>query len=227
MVQNNRTLDWIPPLQADRQLGDMFYQLRYHPEIRRSLQAGRSFKKLLQPVMWDDPLTLDQGQEGECVGYGWTGLLACQPYHLRVDDATAEAIYEKAQAVGGQLPDEQSGSSVLNGAKAAQALGYIKSYYWAQNPQQVAVALSQGPVVVGIDWHQSMFTPDKNGVLTVAGSVAGGHCVCLHGYDPKVEMFTLRNSWGSGWGVNGDATISMGEFVKVWGGNSEAATVII
>lgn len=35
------------------------------------------------------------------------------------------------------------------------------------------------------------------------GTVRGGHCTCIVGYDNKKKMFKVENSWGSNWGDNG------------------------
>lgn len=33
--------------------------------------------------------------------------------------------------------------------------------------------------------------------------MVGGHCVALVGYDDERKAFLVRNSWGTGWGLNG------------------------
>jgi C1A family cysteine protease len=35
----------------------------------------------------------------------------------------------------------------------------------------------------------------------------GGHAVLAVGYDDKAKRFTVRNSWGPGWGIKGYFTI--------------------
>jgi len=35
----------------------------------------------------------------------------------------------------------------------------------------------------------------------------GGHAMCAIGYDDEKQAFLVRNSWGRGWGMNGDAYI--------------------
>jgi C1A family cysteine protease len=35
----------------------------------------------------------------------------------------------------------------------------------------------------------------------------GGHAVLAVGYDDGVRRFTVRNSWGAGWGIRGYFTI--------------------
>ena len=46
----------------------------------------------------------------------------------------------------------------------------------------------------------------KTGVLTMPASgekVVGGHAVMCVGYDDKAQQFTIRNSWGTTWGLKG------------------------
>ena len=33
--------------------------------------------------------------------------------------------------------------------------------------------------------------------------VVGGHAVCCVGYDDSKQLFIVRNSWGTGWGLKG------------------------
>jgi len=35
----------------------------------------------------------------------------------------------------------------------------------------------------------------------------GGHAVVAVGYDDKAKRFTVRNSWGADWGINGYFTM--------------------
>jgi C1A family cysteine protease len=37
----------------------------------------------------------------------------------------------------------------------------------------------------------------------VSGALAGGHCVCLVGYDDSQGCWIAKNSWGTGWGEGG------------------------
>src|SRR5678815_3728586 len=61
---------------------------------------------------------------------------------------------------------------------------------------------TNGPAVIGSDWLSQMFYPDRNGVVTVAGSIEGGHCYLLLGQRPD-GILVFRNSWGTGWGDGG------------------------
>ena len=39
---------------------------------------------------------------------------------------------------------------------------------------------------------------------TSTEQLLGGHAVCVVGYDDNRQVFIVRNSWGTGWGANGD-----------------------
>jgi len=45
----------------------------------------------------------------------------------------------------------------------------------------------------------------------VTGNVAGGHCVCMVGYDDPQGCWICKNSWGTGWGESGYFSIGYGE----------------
>lgn len=168
-------------------------------------------------VHWTIPICLDQEAEGECVGHGWAHAIAGNPKPLSIGNVTkqnplAEHLYERAQHFDGSPPDEQSGASVDGGAKAAIESGDIAAYHSAGSSiTAVAQAVVKfGPVVLGIPWLQSMFDPDPaTNVLLVDenSGVAGGHCLVANGYDPATDLFTLHNSWGASWAVNGEAQI--------------------
>ena len=67
----------------------------------------------------------------------------------------------------------------------------------------------QGPILtrLGVDrtWDRTTAT-DGHLAEYQAGTVRGGHAVCLVGYTPN--YFIVRNSWGTGWGDGGFAYAS-------------------
>jgi C1A family cysteine protease len=49
------------------------------------------------------------------------------------------------------------------------------------------------------------------------GSLAGGHCVSLIGFDDNLQCWIAKNSWGTGWGEGGFFRIGYGECgIETW-----------
>lgn len=179
---------------------------------------------------------IDQGREGACVGFGWTNELRAEPVRVKFPDPTAFAVglYRQAQLVDEWAGEDYSGTSVLAGAKVAQSLGYISGYRWAFGIDDVVDTLvTSGPVVLGIPWHESMYTTRPSGLVDVSGECVGGHCILATGYDPKkrfisegirntFEAVRLRNSWGNDWGVDGDGWIRVTDLAALLKGEGEA-----
>lgn len=71
---------------------------------------------------------------------------------------------------------------------------------------------SQGPIVVRLDVDRQ-FKSVSYGQTTpldnyVPGNVMEGHAVCLVGYDSTAGTFTVRNSWGTRWGMDGHVYVT-------------------
>lgn len=86
-------------------------------------------------------------------------------------------------------------------SRVAQTLAHMKG------------CLASGfPIVFGFTVYESFEGSDvaNTGVVPVpaaAEAVIGGHCVVAVGYDDASQRFTIRNSWGTGWGMAGYATM--------------------
>src|SRR5208282_408149 len=71
------------------------------------------------------------------------------------------------------------------------------------------VCLASGyPFVVGITVYEGFESPQvaQTGVVPMPGlneNVIGGHAVLVVGYSDEDQVFIVRNSWGTGWGLNG------------------------
>lgn len=203
-------LDWKPqhdPRSLDYPVRTLIGPERVVTERRRTWKAG--------PV-------LDQGSEGACVGFGWTGAMLAAPRRLSEPvSATQGAVYALAAyglaKVLDAFPGEDySGTSVLAGAQAMQQWGLITSYRWCFGVDDVRDALiTEGPVVIGIPWYESMYGTDEHGEVVVDGDMVGGHCIVLTGFDPSHDgfggraMFRWRNSWGKVYGNDGNAWIGL------------------
>ena len=176
----------------------------------------------IKPKNWYAGAILDQGSEGSCVGHGWTTELMASPKPSRFTDsdeghAYAVALYKRAQQIDEWEGEDYGGTSVLAGAQVVQERGLIDEYRWAFSMDDVRDAiLTQGPVVIGVPWYESMYDTDTNGWVEVWGPQVGGHCLVLTGYHPakrkkgdgEVEAYKWRNSWGAAYGINGSAWIA-------------------
>jgi len=78
-----------------------------------------------------------------------------------------------------------------------------------QDVTQMRGCLAEGyPFVFGFTVYQSFegASVAQTGIVPMPGTgeaVLGGHCVVAVGYDDTKRQFTIRNSWGTGWGLNG------------------------
>ncbi len=181
------------------------------------------------------PSVLDQGQEGECGGYGSATRALCEPNPIpwstdllkETETNLAERIYLQAlknDGWNGQgSPDEQAGASPDAIAKANVDLSVAKAYHWCFSIGDVIAALALGPVDLAIPWTDGMFNPDANGIIHATGAVAGGHWITDHAYDPSTDLHDLVQSWGSGWGVNGFARISSPDLASLLAQQGQAA----
>lgn len=186
---------------------------------------------------WSCPVVLDQGQEGSCVGHGVAHELAAKPVMVEgVTHEVALELYHRAQVLDEFPGEAYSGTSVLAGMKAAAERGYFPEYRWAFGLEDTVLALGHhGPVVFGLDWWTGMFDPDEHGFLAVTGQVEGGHCIlgrgvrlvkatatsvnvgtgALAGYDLDRSYVVLHNSWGPGWGDDGDAKLRLSDLDRL------------
>jgi len=176
---------------------------------------------------WRAGIVLDQGGEGACVGFGWTAELGATPKIIPISDA--EALYNYRLAVAIDRAEGRyyrSGATVLAGAKAMRSAGYIREFRWGDGLYDTLSALSwSGPVVLGIDWHESMYeAPD--GLVTVSGAIAGGHCILATGVSVRHKTVTLRNSWGPDWGNGGSAKIAWADLQMLLAAGGEACVPV-
>lgn len=175
---------------------------------------------------WTCTTYLDQGDLGSCVGHGFAHYLASSPHReLNITEQRALSIYSQAthlDNIAGSYPPQDTGSTVLAGAKAVAAAGGITSYRWAFGITDVLDALSHhGPVVLGINWYEGMMHP-TNGYITPTNEIVGGHCILATGIAVTRGYVRLHQSWGKGWGLNGDCRIRFNDLATLLAQQGEA-----
>ena len=177
---------------------------------------------------------LDQGDLRSCTGNAAEGALGTAPLfealpagNLRnptpdadTDEDQAVLLYSDATKLDdydGAYPPVDAGSDGLSVAKAAKAAGLISGYTHCTSLDAALKALSQQPVIAGINWYSSFDNPGSDGLIKVSAraTVRGGHEICLDQLDVEGKRIGFTNSWGEGWGLSGRAFIGWDDFGRL------------
>ena len=168
---------------------------------------------------WDDNGWWgNQGNTPQCVGYAWAHLLEDGPVPQSgiAPIIPPRIIYENAQKLDEWVGENYAGTSVRGGVKYLQSVGKVSSYYWGFNlTTLINSVLNLGPVVVGTNWYNGMFYPNRNGLIKISGRIAGGHAYVINGVNTVTRLFRIKNSWGQSWGQSGHAYISFTDMERL------------
>jgi hypothetical protein len=193
----------------------------------------------VQTVRWARVIAvLDQGQVGSCTGNAAVGHLGTQPEDatlqgliaagLTLDEAEALKLYSAAEVIDGSgpYPPNDLGSSGLSVAKAAKNAGLISGYLHMTSLNACKTAIQNGPMCIGINWYDGFDNPDASGLVTISGSVRGGHEVCVIGYDASTDHWEAVNSWGITYGVSGHFFFSSADFSRLLSEQGDATQFV-
>jgi hypothetical protein len=154
--------------------------------------------------IYDPPKNPNQCH-GEC-----TGVAKCVQMNAVGNRVTgiifgmtdAHRFYHEATRLDpfdGEWPPDDTGSSGLASAKAAQKLGIGGEYLHIFNGADgVVQQIQEGHVVsVGTWWYEDMFEPSSLGIIQPTGKQVGGHQYAARGYDARRDLVLIRCWWGT------------------------------
>jgi C1A family cysteine protease len=142
---------------------------------------------------------------GGACGGGWDVDAAMQfLVYTGVPDDACMPYTSGATGADAQCSDACSDSS----SRMIQATNYTQI---GSSISSVKAALQKGPVVATMTVYEDFFYY-KSGVYKHAtGSVEGGHAVSIVGWNDADQAWIVRNSWGTGWGLNGFFEVAYGD----------------
>ena len=184
----------------------------------------------LDPVtkLWECAKVLDQGNEASCVGHGIAHDLISNPIPmLWVDHDYALKIYNLAKELDEWPGEDYEGTSVNAGLKAISQYGLCMSWNWSFSHLDTQLGIAHvAPGIAGTNWYTGMMEPDSNGFIHPTGDNEGGHCYLFNGINIEEKYFTIHNSWGPGWGQNGEAKINFDDYEILRSNDGEMAFLV-
>jgi C1A family cysteine protease len=91
--------------------------------------------------------------------------------------------------------------------------------------------LINGPFLAGVEVFKSWFAKnvEKSGFIRLpkrSDESAGGHAICIMGYDDKLKIFKFKNSWGVKWADKGYGYLPY-EYIRKYCRDAWSATDLI
>jgi hypothetical protein len=202
--------------------------------LRRSLPVGVEAVMPTRNTWNFNGSPLDQGNTGTCVEHAIVHYLHVAPKQTGFTRLPPQYSLYPEMCLADEWTDNDSdtqmqfGTSVRAGMKVLQAHGWIGEYQWAFNLQEVIEwVLLKGPVILGTNWYDSMFDVYNGGISIAPSSrISGGHAYLLRGVDTLRRTGRIVNSWGAGWGKDGEATISFRDLERLIHEDGEAAVAV-
>ena len=196
-------------------------------KLTRFMPTGFGKLSLVDEMMWEFPLSspLDQELTNHCVGFSGANWGINLPIQDDYDNQTGHDFYYECKVIDGE-PENEDGSYVRSIAQVLRQNSRIEAYAFANSMESIKWwLLNRGPLTVGTVWTDDMFIVKPDGTLDISGNVSGGHAYVLNGYR-KDDYIRIQNSWGSGWGDNGQAWISSVNFEQIFRYGGEAMTAV-
>jgi hypothetical protein len=162
------------------------------------------------------------------VAYAWSHFIVDSPTTHPAPLIPPQQLYDEAQTLDEWPGEGYDGTSVRAGAKALLAHSEVNGeYLWATDLDTVvANVLEVGPVVVGVNWYEQMFTPGSDRFVRIGGAIAGGHAFKIDGVNTLGRFVRMKNSWGPSWGHGGFARISFEDLARLISEDGEACMAV-
>lgn len=175
-------------------------------------------------------LPLDQGSIGSCTANALVGALDSQPnirMPIRLEPDAVE-LYKRETADEGQpYPPNDPGGTGVAVCKAAQELKWITSYQTPTGIDEALRALVVRPVITGVDWWSGFDSPDTSGLVSISGSIRGGHEFVADEIDAPNELVWFWNSWGAAYGQGGRFCMKFDTWDKLLQAGGDATVPIL
>lgn len=180
----------------------------------------------LRSKQWTLDQILNQADTPHCVGFSCAGFGNCLPVDDEYRDDDGHWFYYRAKEFDGEAGAE-NGSCMRSGALALRLKGRINAFAFAKNIWEIIAWIqSKGPLLIGTNWYEGMFDPDKAGYVKPTGLLAGGHAYLLTGFKPLTLTFTFANSWGAQWGLKGMFKMRLWDFARLLSEDGEAVAAV-
>jgi C1A family cysteine protease len=137
---------------------------------------------------------------GASCSNGWWMAPALDGYKNTGVPDEACFVYSGHQQACAQCADWASRATKITGWHTISAAADIKT--WLS---------TRGPLGSCFTVYNDFFSYKSGVYKHVSGAVAGGHCICVVGYDDASSCWICKNSWGTAWGDNGFFRIAYGE----------------
>lgn len=194
-------VEWVP--QEREQLGR---QLVHDPQSKafpavETVDRSQWVSKLIRII---DPRVNPNQCHGECTGCAKAmqfNAVGNRVLGAVFDMDDAHQFYHLATQIDpfkGTWPPEDTGSSGLASAKAAQKLGVGGEYRHVLNGADGVVELIQQNRVpsIGTWWYDGLYTLNAKGIIEPTGRKVGGHQFIARGYEVKRDLVMIRCWWG-------------------------------
>ena len=171
------------------------------------------------------PAVLNQGSTPQCVAYSSSTVKAWQDrrdlgswfnfneplFFRQIGGSAAGALMSAALA---RMRDY--GYPVVTVGAASK---HRINKYWSVDLTTTALKqaiYTYGPLLVLSRWYDSWFYPNSAGVLPSPNGSSPGHAFVIYGWD-NAKGFLMRNSWGTSWGLSGNAYIPFKYISRFYG----------